>query len=286
MTPESKSSKLGNMDSFLPIIEGPLRRAYPVGTYDHPGLSSTFSSRELLLREHLLTCLYWFPGQNPLRENLFQRVNDVLPTGPGRHAYLENYRSWGRQMAQARLEGLAIEKVANDYIMPNELVVPPAFFYPTVASTFIAEQYMPGAVLALPKEHWRDSMGLGQPLYDRASVRAREAICLMGIYLEYAQHLQMVEYSCLLDRMIHTLIALNPILRLGMPGLFGDFVRRSIVAMAQYFFGQKETMLACLSGIPPAFYDDLAECSAELANLMMQIGPYRAPEKDDFLGAT
>jgi hypothetical protein len=272
------------MESFLPIIESSLRHAYPVGTYDHPGLSSTSSSRELLLREHLLTCLYWFPGQNPLGTDLIRRVEEVLPTESSQQAYLKHYRSWGRQMVQARLEGLAIAKTEKDYIMPNEQVIPPPFYYPTVVCNFVAEQYMPGAVLALRKDRRKDSWGQAQPLYDRASVRVREAICLVGIYLEQTQNLEIMESSCLFDRIIHTLIALNPVLQLGMPPPFGDFVRRSVVSVAQYVYANKEAVLNCLD-VSPLFYDDLAECMAELANLMMQLGPYSPPEDDGFLGA-
>jgi hypothetical protein len=273
------------MDSFLPTFEGPLRLAYPLGTYGDPGLSSTCSSRELLLREHALTCLYWFPGQDPLHESLLQRVEDVLPGRIARKNYLKNYSHWGQRLSQARLEGMAIVKKDRDYIMPNEKVIPPLFYYPSVALDFVTENYLPGAAVALRKYREQESLKQAQQFYDRAAVRAREAVCLLGIYLEFTQYADMSDSTCLLDRMIHTIIALNPVLRLGLPGRFGDFVRRSIVSIAQYFYEQKESVLSCMSDVPPEFYDDLAECLAELANLMMQIGPYRRLDDGEFLGA-
>jgi hypothetical protein len=254
-------------------------------TYGHPGLASTCSSRELLLREHILACLYWFPCQDPLDKSLLHRVEDVLPTEAGQQSYLKHYRSWGRQMSQARLEGMAIAKKDRDYIMPNEEIIPPPYYYPTVALDFLSENYLPGAAIELRKHRQKESMGPVQPFYDRAAIRAREAACMLGVYLEYSQSEGVVDTSCLLDRMIHTILALNPVLRLGMPYTFGDFVRRSMVSMAQYFYEQKQVILCCMSGVPPVFYDDLAECLAELANLMMQIGPYCPPENDGFTAA-
>jgi len=283
MTTNSRCVKLGAMDSFLPTFEGPLRLAYPLGTYGHPGLDSTCSSRELLLREHALTCLYWFPRQDPLGKNLLHRVDEVLTTETAKTSYLKHYRRWGQHMSQARLEGMVIPKKDRDFIMENEEIVPPPFFYCSVALDFLRENYLPESMLALRKYRQKESMGPVQRFYDQASARAREAACLLGVYLEYTQYAEIPESSCLLDRMIYTIIALNPILRLGMPWKFGDFVRRSMVSLAQYTYEQKSAILSCMADVPPLFYDDLAECLAELANLMIYLGPYIA-EDDNLLG--
>jgi len=277
-----KELKLGGMETFLPTFEGPLRRAYPFGTYGHPGLSSTSSCLQLLLREHALTSLYWFPEERPLGQSLFQRVDDVLPTKTGRRSYVKHYRFLGQQLSQARMEGMAIAKRDRDYIMPDEEIIPPPYYYPSVALDFLSEHYLPGAALRIQSQEQKESLGQVQRFYDRAAARAREAACLLGVYLEYTHHAEVLESCCLFDRMIFTLFALNPVLRLGMPSAFGDFIRRSMVSMAQYVFEQKEMILSCMSEVPPLYYDDLAECLAELANLMMQIGPYRPLEDNGF----
>lgn len=283
MTTNSTSVKLGGMESFLPTFQGTLQLAYPLGTYGNPGLDSTCSSRVLLLREHALTCSYWFSHLDPLGKNLFLRVDAVLPTETGRQAYLKQYRHWGRQMSQARLEGMAIPKQTRDFIMENEAIAPPPFFYCSVALDFLRDNYLPDSVLALRKHRHKESMGAAQRFYDRASARAREAACLLGVYLEYSQYAGISDFSFLLERMIFTIIALNPVLRLGMPWKFGDFVRRSMVSLAQYTYEQQSGILSCMQDVPPLFYDDLAECLAELSNLMIHLGPYTA-EGDNLMG--
>ena len=80
------------METFLPTAETVVRNAYSYGVYDHSELASVANSRELLLREHVLTCLYWAGGENPLEADLLHRVDEVLPTRAARDAYRAHYR--------------------------------------------------------------------------------------------------------------------------------------------------------------------------------------------------
>ena len=51
----------------------------------------------------------------------------------------------------------------------------------------------------------------------KTAVRAREVICLLGIFLEHAHEDVVLSDFCQhFDRTIFTIIALNPVLRLGM----------------------------------------------------------------------
>ena len=92
------------------------------------------------------------------------------------------------------------------------------------------------------------------------------------------------DYSLLLDRTLFTIIALNPVLRLGMPEKFGEFVRQSLFSFALYFYSQAETIRACFQEIPACYYDELLEGLSELCNLKSRVTPYSADD-DDFLGA-
>ena len=92
------------------------------------------------------------------------------------------------------------------------------------------------------------------------------------------------EYSLLLERTLFTMIALMPVVRLGMPQKFTEFVRQSIFSIAAYFYGQAKTMRACFGALPPCYYDELLEGLAELSNLKPRVTPYYR-EDDDFLDA-
>ena len=177
----------GYMETFLPTAETVVRNAYSNGVYDHSGLATIANSRELLLREHLMSCLYWAGGEDPLQADFLHRVDEVLPTREARDAYMAHYRLWGQHMTQARLEGLAVKKEMRDFIMPDAKICPPLYFYPTVALDFVAQNYLPGTFAV-----WRDlpldrSYGAYAPLYDRAAIRAREVICLLAIFEEHAR---------------------------------------------------------------------------------------------------
>lgn len=169
------------METFLPKAETVLRNAYSYGVYDDHGLASVCASRELLLREHLITCLYWFGGQNPLQTNLFRRCNELLPTRAARNAYLAHFRMWGQNMTQARIEGLAVRKGIRDFIRPDAKVTPPSFFYPTIGIDFLAQNYLLGICTSWRKYPQEPHHGVYGPLYDKTAVRAREVMCLLGI---------------------------------------------------------------------------------------------------------
>lgn len=272
------------METFLPQAETVLRNAYSYGVYDNRDLASASTSRELLLREHLLTCLYWFGGQDPLHIQLLHRRDEVLPTRKERVAYLAHFRMWGQNMSQARIEGLAVRKGIRDFIRPDATVTPPPFFYPTIGLDFLAQNYLPSICTTwqkYPQEHHHGAYG---PLYDKTSVRAREVMCLLGIFLEHArEEVVLSDYCLLFDRTLFTIIALNPVLRLGMPEEFGEFVRQSLFSIALYFYSQAETIRACFEEIAP-YYDQLLEGLSELCNLKPRVTPYR-PDDDDFSGA-
>jgi hypothetical protein len=272
------------METFLAKAETVLRNAYSSGVYDHPGLASICSSREVLLREHLLTCLYWFAGQDPLGIDLLQRRDDVLPTCAAREAYRLHFRMWGQNMTQARVEGLAIRKGIRDFVRPDATISPPPFFYPTIGIGFITQNYLPGICdmwQKYPQEHHHGVYGR---LYDKTAVRAREVICLLGIFLEHAQEDPMLEEYCLLfDRTLFTIIALNPVLLLGMPEKFGEFVRQSLFSFAFYFYSEAKTICAAFEEIPNYYYEQLLEGLSELCNLKPRVTPYTRAN-DDFLG--
>jgi hypothetical protein len=262
-----------------------IRSAFAHGVYDHPGLASVGASRELLLREHLISCLYWFAGQDPFQSHLLRRRDEVLPTRAAREAYLAHFRMWGQHMTQARFEGLAIRKGTRDFVRPDAIVTPPMFFYPTIGIGFIAQNYLPEILATWQKYPQERHPGVYGRLYDKTAVRAREVICLLGILLEHAREDAMLsEYCLLFDRTIFTLIALNPILRLGLPENFGEFVRQSLFSITLYFYSEAKTIRACFEEVPPCYYDELLEGLSELCNLKPRVTPY-IQEDDDFLGA-
>jgi hypothetical protein len=174
------------METFLPASEKVLRDAYSRGVLDHCGLASVANSHELLIREQVLTVLYWYNGEDPLQSDLLHRRDEVLPTLKARDAYMGHYRMWGQNMTQARLEGLAVKKDMRDYIMPGAKVCPPTYFYPTIVLDFLAQNYLPGVFTLFQNCPQESHDGVYAPLYDKAAIRAREAICLLGIFLEHA----------------------------------------------------------------------------------------------------
>ena len=122
-------------------------------------------------------------------------------------------------------------------------------------------------------------------LYDKAAIRAREVICLLAIFEEHARDRAVLsDYCLLLDRTIFTVFALAPVLSLGMPRTFGEFVRHSILSISAYFYTRAKTIRACFQELPPCYYDELLECLAELSNLKPRVTPYYR-EDDDYLGA-
>ena len=281
-----KMAETVTMETFLPRAETVLRNAYSSGVYNDPGLASACASRELLIREHVVTCLYWFEGQDPLQTHLLQRRDEVLPTRAARDAYRKHYLVWGQNMAQARIEGHAIRKGIRDFVRPHPTVRPPMYFYPTIGLAFLTQNYLPGisdAWLKCPQEHHQ---GVYARLYDEAAMRAREVACLLGIYLEHAQEeIVLSEYRMLFDRALFTIIALMPAIRLGMPGEFCEFVRDSLFSFTPYFYAEAETIRDCFGEIPPRYYDELLEGLAALCNLKPRVTPY-APESDgNFSGA-
>ena len=273
------------METFLPKAETVLRNAYSYGVYDDHNLASASTSRELLLREHLITCLYWFPGQNPLQTNLLRRRDEVLPTRAARAAYLSHVSMWAQNMKQAQIEGLAVRKGPRDFIRPDAKVTPPSFFYPTIGLDFLAQNYLPGICATWQKYPQEHHQGVYGPLYDKTAVRAREVMLLLGIFLEHArEEVVLSDYCLLFDRTLFTIIALNPVLRLGMPEEFGEFVRQSLFSITLYFYSQSERIRSCFEEIAPGYYDELLEGLSELCNHKPRVTPYR-PDDDDFLGA-
>jgi len=93
------------------------------------------------------------------------------------------------------------------------------------------------------------------------------------------------DYWLLFDRTIFTIIALNPVLRLGMPEEFGEFVRQSLFSIAAYFYSQAETIRACFEDIAPCYYDQLLEGLSELCNLKPRVTAYVPEDDGDFSGA-
>jgi hypothetical protein len=273
------------METFLPAPDTIIRNAYSHGVYDDSGLASIANSRELLLREHVISCLYWAGGVDPLQADMLHRVDEVLSTRAARDAYMAHYRYWGQHMTQARLEGLAVKKERRDFIIPDAKICPPLYFYPTVALDFVAKNYLPGT-LAVLRNHPQDrSCGAYAPLYDRAAIRAREVICLLAIFEEHARERAVLsDYCLLLDRTIFTVFALAPVLSLGMPRTFGEFVRHSILSITAYFYTRAKTIRACFQELPPCYYDELLGCLAELSNLKPRVTPYYR-EDDDYLDA-
>jgi hypothetical protein len=273
------------METFLPKAETVLRNAYSYGVYDDHGLASVCASRELLLREHLITCLYWFAGQNPLQTSLLSRCDEMLPTRAARNAYLAHYRMWGQNMAQARIEGFAVRKGIRDFLRPDATVTSPSFFYPTIGLDFVAQNYLPGVCATWQKYPQEPHHGVYGPLYDQTAVRAREVLVLLGIFLEHArEEVVLSDYSLLFDRTLFTIIALNPVLRLGMPAEFGEFVRQSLFSITLYFYTESEKIRACFEEIPPGYYDELLESLSQLCNMKPRVTPY-VPDDDDYLGA-
>ena len=170
------------METFLPKAETVMRNAYSDGVYDHPGLTSVCASRELLLREHVATCLYWFGGQDPLQTHLFHRRDEMLPTPAERAAYRAHFRSWGQNMTQARIEGLAVRKGIREYIRPGSTVKPPAYFYPTIGLDFVMQNSLPEKCATWQKYPQEQHTGVYGRLYDQTAIRAREVICLLTIF--------------------------------------------------------------------------------------------------------
>lgn len=117
-----------------------------LGVYNHPGLASVCGSRELRLREHLMTCLYWFDGKHPLQADLLNRRDEVLPVQKSREAYLAHFRMWGQNMVQARIEGLAVRKGIREFIRPDATIIPPSYFYPSIGLDFVAQTICRGFV--------------------------------------------------------------------------------------------------------------------------------------------
>jgi hypothetical protein len=255
-----------------------LRDAYGSGTFDHPALASTYSSDELLVREHAMTCLYWFGGRDPLNQELFQRIDDVLPTTLSHKTYLKHYRTWGQQMTQARLEDLAAPVKGQDFILPNSEITPPPFFYPLLALDFVSRHYRPDMAKLWGGHTHDDSLGCYRAQINKATIRGRELACLLGIYLEASQEDPfLLNYGLFLDRAIFTVLAFPPVVRLGMPRPFGNFVRQSMASLATYFF-VNEKMVRGAFGLPSFYYDQVLECAAELVNLLPYVSAYSAED--------
>lgn len=92
------------------------------------------------------------------------------------------------------------------------------------------------------------------------------------------------DYCLLLDRTLFTIIALTPVLRLGMPSKFCEFVRDSLFTITPYFYAEAETIRAAFEEIPPCYYDQLLEGLSELCNLKPRVTPYVCEEGDDYTG--
>jgi hypothetical protein len=60
------------------------------------------------------------------------------------------------------------------------------YFYPTVVLDFLAQNYQPGVFGVFQKCPQESHNGGYAALYDKAAIRAREATCLLGIFLEHA----------------------------------------------------------------------------------------------------
>jgi hypothetical protein len=267
----------GLMD-YQPRKQTPLRDAHPCGVYENPTIGVSFLNRELLLREHMITSLYWFGGKNPLHPNLFARLDDVLPTAPSRQGYLKHYRTWGQQMTQARIEGLAIPVQEKDYILPNAEIVPPPFHYSAIALSFILQHYGPDAPKLWCGYDQDDSLGYPPQKINKATVRVRELTCLLGIFLEACQEdVVLTNYSFFLERAIFALLAYNPVIRLGLPGPFGQFVSSSMWSLTAYFY-QEETKIRAACDLPSSYLDQILECAAEFANLLPYVEAYSSED--------
>ena len=170
--------------------------------------------------------------------------------------------------------------------MPGTKICPPVYFYPTVVLDFLAQNYLPGT-FAVWRDHPQErSHGEYARLHEKAAVRGREVICLLGIFAEHAREVAVLsEYFLFLDRTIFTMFALAPVLRLGMPPEFGEFVRQSVLSIAVYFYSRAEIIRGCFEELSPDYYDDLLESLAELSNLMPRLRAYRRDDDDDYLGA-
>jgi hypothetical protein len=255
-----------------PANQARLLPAFRRGALDDPVLATTCANRDLLLREHALTCLYWFKGENPVRAHLLHRHDEVLPTKLTREQYLKHYAIWGQQISQARLEGLAIPVQEMDYIVANLGITPPPFHYPTVALDFVLCHYRP--IAAGPWNcHVQDvSVGAFPAKINHATVRARELSCLLGIFIEASlQDPFLGNYTRFLERTFFALLAFNPVVRLGLPQPFGHFVRESVTSLAAYLYMNEEQLRGGFD-LPRSFYYQLLECIAELANLLPHIG--------------
>jgi hypothetical protein len=137
---------------------------------------------------------------------------------------------------------------------------------------------------------WRDHpqerfQGEYAALYNKAAIRGREVICLLGIFAEHARGQAVLsEYCLFLDRTIFTMFALAPVLRLGMPHEFGEFVRQSVLSIAVYFYSRAKIISGHFEELSPCYYDELLESLAELSKLMPRLRAFRE-EDDDYLGA-
>ncbi len=246
-----------------------LQRAYSLGIYDHAGLGSTFASRELLLREHVLSSLYWFPGKNPMSSDMMGRFDEVLPDAPARNAYMEHYRTWGQNMKQAEMEGMALRRGASDFMRPDPTMEVPKMHHPQLLLDFIAQNYSPGVVVEwqaypqeAPRSHW-------PKFCDKLTVRTREAVCLLGIFLEYAVEDPLYS-DCLrvMERAAFTLLSINPIVRLGMPAEFSTYMRQSVFSFALYFYQNEDSMRRYFKDLPESYYSQFMECMGDIANLI------------------
>jgi hypothetical protein len=251
-----------------------LQNTYPCGIYDHPGIASSFASRELVLREHILTSLYWFGGRDPLSEDMLVR-GQVVSSDASREAYMKHYRIWGQRMAQARLEGMAVPVGAGDYILPDRGIVPPNHHYPTIALDFIAQYYAPGVVTGWLAFDQDPANGDAAHFHNKATVRARETVCLLGVFMESIMHVkEYANYTLFLERAIFAVMALIPVIRLGMPEPFVEFARSSVRSLAGYFYQEEAKLRQELTGMPAHHFSDLMECLGELANMIPHLGGY------------
>jgi hypothetical protein len=246
-----------------------LNNAYSHGTYENAELESTFASRELLLREHVLTSLYWFPGKNPLSPSMLGRVDEVLTDTQARNAYMEHYRNWGQQMRQAELEGMALSPGPSTYMRADSTIEIPKLHHPQLVLDFIAKNYTPGVVTSwgaytqeAPREVW-------PKFCDRLVVRTREAVCQLGVFLEYAtQDPSFSNYLRVMERALFTMLAINPVVRLGMPSEFSTNMRQSIYSFALYFYLHEDAIRKNFEKLPESHYSQLLECLSDMANLI------------------
>ncbi len=256
-----------------------LQKAYEFGTYDHAGLGSTFASRELLLREHVLTCLYWFPGKNPMSSHLMGRVDEVLPNAQARTAYLAHYKHWGQQMKQAEAEGMALRRGTSDFMRAGAPIEAPKMHHPQLVLDFITQNYSPGKVLswqAFPQEAPRD---LWPKFCDRLTVRTREAICQLGVFLEYAmEDPKYSDYLRIMERTLFTLMAVNPIVRLGMPPEFSVYMRQSVFSLTLYYYQYESDIRRNFKELPESYYSQLMESLSDMSNLIPANRGYSEPE--------